>query len=89
MAGVNVIKDASASVQKTMSALAQRNRYYDRSVSSVSARWKGKAGEAFKDSCTRTKRHADSIVNEYGDLYTKTLRLADSVRKAESDERNR
>ena len=82
------IRSVSTSAGNARSTITQERTNYNRSISSSSVRWRGKAGDAFGDASRRASNQAgDRVGREYGSLSSRLSRLAASVRRAEAKNR--
>ena len=87
MPNKNEIKSMAYSVQSNRSSVSNKNNIYNGFASSLSSNWKGEIGDAFKDANKRLKTKMSNITSAYTTLNSKLGLLANSVQKAENEEK--
>ena len=79
------IRDVAVMVRNSKNCISQRKNEYDKRELAVSSRWRSPAGNSFKTAEKRVSNHIGIIINEHTDLYSKLVRLADNVKRAEKE----
>jgi len=73
-------------VRNSKNSISQRKNDYDKRELTVSSKWRSPAGNSFKNAEKRTSNQVGVFINEHVDLYSKLVRLADNVKRAEKEE---
>jgi len=82
------IREMSTNARNARSAVLLERSEYNRSAGSSSARWRGRAGDAFSDTSRRASNQVnENVIRIYGNINSQLSTLASSAARAETANR--